>query len=272
MFEGDEYKQKIQSSFDLASHGYDSPGLRFFSSSAAHLVETLNLNGNENLIDIATGTGHVAIRAAEALKGGAVVGVDLSEGMLGVARRKADEKSLPNVTFRRLDFEKMDFEENSFDVACCAFGLFFLDDMARGLARISKVVKPGGKVALASFTKSMMEPLSQKALDMLETYGIKPPALSWKKLDTPEKINDLIDATKLGDVKIESKQIGYYLKDSGQWWEILWNSGYRGLLNQLDENDLMRFKRDHLKEVDQLAGGDGIWLDVEALYAVATNS
>jgi hypothetical protein len=60
------------------------------------------------------------------------------------------------------------------------------------------------------------------------------------------------------------------LQNALEWREVLWNSGYRGLLSQLPGEDLKRFMNDHLQEVDSLADKDGIWLEVEVLFATTT--
>src|SRR3989339_776223 len=137
----DEHKQKVMASFDMASEGYDCPSLRFFVESASWLIKNMQLKGNENLLDIATGTGHVAIAAAQKLRRSKVTGIDLSEKMLLRAGKKANEMNLRNLTFKLCDIEDMGFDNDSFDMACCAFGLFFLPNMEYGLKCISKVLK-----------------------------------------------------------------------------------------------------------------------------------
>lgn len=159
--------------------------------------------------------------------------------------------------------------KRSFDMACCAFGIFFLPDMENGLNCISKVVKPGGKFALTSFTNNLMEPLNETFLNRLKKYDIKQSTLSWKRLDTSEKINELLNGAGFQDINVQSKQMGYYLKDGHEWWEVLWNSGYRGLLSQLSEKDLNQFMDDHLQEVNNFAEKEGIWLDIDVLFAVS---
>jgi ubiquinone/menaquinone biosynthesis C-methylase UbiE len=265
----DEHKQKVMASFDMASEGYDCPSLRFFAESAAWLINKMQLKGNENLLDIATGTGHVAIAAARELGNGNVTGIDLSEKMLRRAVNKANEMNLRNVIFRQCDIENMGFDDNTFDAACCAFGLFFLPNMENGLKCISKVLKPGGKLAVTSFAPSLMMPLRRMLFDRIKGYGVEEPKLSWMLLDTPEKINALMKRAGYVDIRIQSKQMGYYLKNSLEWRDVLWNSGYRGLLSQLSGEDLKRFMNEHLKEVDGVADANGIWLGVEVLLATA---
>ena len=137
----------------------------------------MQLKGNENLLDIATGTGHVAIAAAQKLRRSKVTGIDLSEKMLLRAGKKANEMNLRNLTFKLCDIEDMGFDNDSFDMACCAFGLFFLPNMEYGLKCISKVLKPGGKLAITSFSPSLMMPLRKLLIDKVKEYGVEEPKL-----------------------------------------------------------------------------------------------
>jgi hypothetical protein len=70
-------------------------------------------------------------------------------------------------------------------------------------------------------------------------------------------------------VNLEAREvrIGYLLKDKEEWWDICWNSGFRGPLAQLTTADLRQFKEDHLREVDALRGRDGIFFDGTTLVA-----
>lgn len=265
-----EHKQKVMASFDMASEGYDCPSLRFFAGSSAHLIGLMQLEGSETLLDIATGTGNAAIAAARTLKYGSVTGIDLSTGMLRKAGDKAKEMNLRNVVFRQCDIESMEFEDNAFDAVTCAFGLFFLPNMENGLRCISRVLKPGGKLAITSFAPSLMMPLRKMLFDRIKVYGVEEPKHSWMQLDDPEKIYKLLGGAGYRDVQIQSRQMGYFLKNSLDWKDVLLNSGYRGLLNQLSETDLKRFMNEHLHEVGSSADENGIWLEVEVLFTVAT--
>ena len=86
-------------------------------------------------------------------------------------------------------------------------------------------------------------------------------------MDSPEKIAALLEAAGYRDIKIQSAQMGYYLKDSGQWRDILLNTAYRNQFQMLSEQEVERLLDEHLAEVDRLADANGIWLDVEVLFA-----
>ncbi len=265
----DGHKQRTAAAFDMASEGYDCPGLRFFTESAAYLVRKMQLRGDERLLDIATGTGNVAVAAAMLLPDGFVTGIDLSEKMLRRAQSKASSMGLRNVNFKRADIEAMDFEKDFFDAASCAFGLFFLQDVSNGLKCISRVLKPGGKLALTSFQSSYWMPSRGMLRERLKKYGIEPPKWQMASLDTPDKISDLLSWAGYRNIDIEPLEMGYYLKDANEYWHALWNTGQRGQLSQLSETDLTKFKEEHLQEVEATADEKGIWLEVEVLFATA---
>jgi ubiquinone/menaquinone biosynthesis C-methylase UbiE len=86
-------KQMIQQGFDAVAPGYDHPSLAFFPDTAQRLVNLLQLEPHLHLLDVCTGTGCVAIEAAQQLPQGQVIGIDLSNGMLQQARNKAAEKN-----------------------------------------------------------------------------------------------------------------------------------------------------------------------------------
>jgi len=263
-----ELKQKIRSTFDEAAPGYDKPALRYFAEAAEQLAEHMGLAGDERLLDVATGTGAVALACARRLGGGQVIGIDLSEGMLGMARAKATQAGLNNLDFRCADLEALPFAAGDFDAACCGFGVFFLPDMADGLRRIATVVKPGGSVGISSFAAPSFEPLSACFLDRIQACGITVPPLSWKRLDHPDKHHDLFAEAGLEHGETRSVPLGYYLNDANGWWDILWNTGFRGLLNQFSPLELEAFREEHLREIAAHATEQGLWLEMEVLITV----
>lgn len=263
-----ELKQKIRSAFDQAAAGYDKPALRFFTDTAERLADRMGLSGHEHILDAASGTGAAALACARRLECGSVTGIDLSEAMLDQARAKAARNHLGNATFQAMDIEALAFAPDSFDGACCSFGIFFLPDMAEGLRRVATVVKPGGPIGISSFTEYVFEPLVSAFFDRLQQYGVTPPPLSWKRLDHPDKHRSLYENAGLVRIETHRERMGYYLEDTEGWWDILWNSGFRGLLNQLSATELASFRREHLLEIAAHATGQGIWLEMEALITV----
>ena len=267
-----ERKAQIREVFNTIADGYDRPALRFFPVSALHLSQYLNPADNAHILDVATGTGSVALTIANEIPTGHVTGIDLSEGMLAKASAKAAEQDITNVTFNLMDMTNIQYPDNHFDAASCGFGIFFLEDMHNCLCHIRNKVKPGGKLALCSFYETAFSPLVDLFFKRLLQFGVEPPPVSWKRLSHENDHTELHQAANLTDIQVYTEDIGYYLNDAKGWWEILWNAGYRGLLNQLTENDLQRFRDEHLAEVQTTASDEGIWLEVKAIYSVSTKN
>ena len=112
----EDYKFMIRQSFDEASSGYDTTAMRFFDDSAEHLVGCLPITGCEHTLDIATGTGKIALAAARRLKSGHVTAIDLSAGMLEQAKKKAMGENLTNISFQCSDIDALDFPPASFEI------------------------------------------------------------------------------------------------------------------------------------------------------------
>ena len=128
--------------------------------------------------------------------------------------------------------------------------------------------KPGGTVVITSFTENTFLPLNEMFLDRIQQYGVELPPMTWKRIATKEKSVSLFNHAGLKNIKCHQIDAGYYLKSAEQWWDLLWNAGYRGLILQLSDEDTKQFKQEHLAEIQKLATDNGIWMDVNVLYTI----
>lgn len=269
----DERQRKAtpKQTFDTVSGGYDGGSLRFFPQSAQRMVALLDLRGDERVLDVACGTGHSALAAAQMVPNGRATGVDFSAGMLDQARRKAAAQGIGNVDFLERDMTALGFAADTFDVAVCAFGIFFVGDLDTQLAHVASVVKPGGKVMISSFQEGRyFHPLREMMLARLSAHAIALPPAIWQRVGNEAGCTALFDRAGLTNVRVEARNDGYYLDGAQRWWDVIRNAGLRRLVGLLPEDARERFQREHLEEVEALATKDGIWLDVGVLYIVGT--
>lgn len=114
------------------------------------------------ILDVATGTGDLAIQAIKSLDPEKVIGVDISTGMMDIGRKKIEQKGLSKkIELRKGDSENLPFEENKFDAVICAFGVRNFENLEKGLTDMFRVVKPGGKVVVLEFSKPDRFPFKQ---------------------------------------------------------------------------------------------------------------
>jgi SAM-dependent methyltransferase len=120
----------------------------WFTPVHERLVEVLHLEPGERLLDLATGTGAVAILAARA--GAEATGLDLAEPMLAKARAAADDAGV-DVEFELGDVEHLPYDDASFDVIASAFGLVFAPDHANVADELRRVTRPGGRIGFTGW-------------------------------------------------------------------------------------------------------------------------
>jgi arsenite methyltransferase len=249
-----EHKQKVAAGFNLASVGYDRQAVRFLALTARRLVEVAGIKSNETILDVATGTGHSAIALANLVGAkGRVVGIDIAADMLAVARANITKTGLDNVDLQLGDAENLSFEDDRFDKVVCASGIFFLPDMLAGLKEWRRVAKPAGVVAFSSFGETAFNPMREMYANRIQNnYGVVlPPSRGFQRLNTVEKCQDLMQQAGFGleNIEISTEQLGYYLQNTDDWWDIIWHTGFRHSVSQIAPERLEQFKTEHLAEV-----------------------
>lgn len=139
-------KQRQQQTW--ASGDYHRVAARI-ALAAEHLCDTADLRAGWRVLDVATGSGNAAIAAARL--GCEVVGVDYVPELLDVGRRRAEAEGL-EVAFLEGDAENLPFPDASFDAVTSVYGVMFAPDQAKTAAELLRVCRPGGTIALASWT------------------------------------------------------------------------------------------------------------------------
>ncbi len=268
-------QQQVAQIFNQVAAGYDHAALRFFPFAADRLIVWLNPASGSKILDIAAGTGAVALAAAQAVgPQGRVSAVDLAETMLDRLQEKVAKFGIRNIDLHVMDAAALEFRRDYFDYVVCSFGIFFLPDMAAGLKGWARVTRPGGRLMFTAFGESAFQPMMDLFLRRLERDGIRSPdpakPLAGMRLADPARCRELLDAAGLIDIDVTTEQLGYHLKDESQWWDVLWNSGTRGWIEKVPRAELEAFRDAHLAEVRPLCGEQGLWLDIATHFAAGT--
>lgn len=151
-------KEEVRTMFDNIAPKYDLLNHTLSMSIdrlwRRRVVKVVRRAKPRRILDVATGTGDLAIAMARRIDGVQVLAVDLSEGMLDVARRKVEARGLDGrIVLDRADAEHLDIAAASVDVATVAFGVRNFGDLAAGLRELARTLKPGGKVVILEFSR-----------------------------------------------------------------------------------------------------------------------
>ncbi|MBP6023661.1 bifunctional demethylmenaquinone methyltransferase/2-methoxy-6-polyprenyl-1,4-benzoquinol methylase UbiE [Ferruginibacter sp.] len=154
-------KQQVAAMFDDIAFKYDFLN-RFLSAGIdikwrKKAIKQLSALAPKKILDVATGTADVAIMASGILKPEKIVGIDISDGMLEVGRKKIEKAGLQHIIeLLNGDSETINFEDSSFDAVTVAFGVRNFQHLEKGLSEIYRVLKPGGKLVVLEFSKPKM--------------------------------------------------------------------------------------------------------------------
>lgn len=159
-------KDQVAEMFDNISANYDFLN-HFLSLGIDNIwrkkaIDQLKSIKPKTILDVATGTGDLAVMALKRLSPDKITGIDISNGMLDVGRKKMISKNIDeSIELLYGDSEQIPFEDNSFDAVTVAYGVRNFEDLSKGIAEMSRVIKPGGKAVILEFSKPKKFPVKQ---------------------------------------------------------------------------------------------------------------
>jgi SAM-dependent methyltransferase len=168
--------------FSATAAGYAATMAPSLRPVAEEVVRRARLTAGETVLDIGTGTG-IAAEAARS-HGCRVVGVDIADGMLEIARTEVD-----GVDFRRMDFHRLAFEDGAFDAVIAVHALLFADDQATALREWRRVTRPGGRLSVSVPGPTAVTPTAVYA-EVYARHGID----TTGRYPTPAALGGLADA------------------------------------------------------------------------------
>jgi ubiquinone/menaquinone biosynthesis C-methylase UbiE len=179
-----------------------------FDPFAKTLVEQAGVEPGHHVLDVACGTGAASRAIARvAGVGGSVKGVDLGEPTLAVARSFDPEEGAAPIEYVQGDATQLPVEDASFDVAICQQGLQFFPDKGAALAEMRRALKPGGRLAIATWTGVESNPFGAVVAALEKHIGEE----SGQVLRSPfvvraEELQELIEAAGFTDVTVRAEE------------------------------------------------------------------
>ena len=221
-------------SLDWSAGTYERLAARF-APVQDQLVNLLRIGAGDRVLDLATGTGEVAVRAAK--RGATVTGLDVTNPMLAKARARADEEAV-EITFDHGDVEYLPYEDACFDVLVSNFGLVFAPDHANVAAELARVACPGARLGFTAWKPNpklgeLYRRFTEEPIEGREAY-------EWGRED---HVEDMLGE----DFELEFEDGTLWLDaESGEeLWKLFSESAppVIALVQRLDEHEREQFRR-----------------------------
>jgi ubiquinone/menaquinone biosynthesis C-methylase UbiE len=266
----EDAKAKAAATYNATADAYDHPANSFWARFGRRTVERLDLRSGQLVLDVCCGSGASAIPAAEKVgPEGSVLGVDLSERLLALARAKANALQLRNIEFRLGDLLDLRQPAAHFDAVVCVFGVFFVPDIAAAVRALWHVVRPGGKLAITTWGPRFLEPGSTAFWNSIREVrpdlykGFNP----WDRICDPASLHALLQEGGVGQADVVAEAAQHPIPSPEAWWAAVLGTGYRGTVELLDAKDFERVHTTNLEYVRR-SGIDAV--EVNVVFAVAT--
>jgi ubiquinone/menaquinone biosynthesis C-methylase UbiE len=189
------------------------------------LVDAIEPQPGHRVLELAAGPGDTGLLAAELVApGGTLVSTDAAPEMVELARARAAELGIANAEFRTMDAEWIDLPTASVDGVIGRWVYMLLADPASALREARRVLRPGGRIALAAWAAPADNPWAAVAQEELAATGVLPPPdprepgmFGFRDAD---KIRELLDDAGFTDVAVEQLDLVWRYEDLDAWWDV----------------------------------------------------
>jgi ubiquinone/menaquinone biosynthesis C-methylase UbiE len=230
---------KAQSVWNSPAGRYDEIS-RSIADAIEHAVERLSPKAGERILDLATGTGWASRVLAQRFAGVKVVGADIADQMLDHARAAAAQHRL-EIDYRHADAEQLPFRDGEFDGVVSTFGVMFAGNPDAAAAELSRVVKPGGRVVLATWKP---DGNVFRMFGVMKKFMAPSPARSPFEWGNVARVQELLGANF--DLRFEEATNRFRYASGEQAWK-LWVNHYgptKSLAASLDDARREELERD----------------------------
>jgi len=265
-------KARAVATYNAAADHYDDPANSFWERFGRATIERLRPAVGSRVLDVCCGSGASALPAAEWVgPGGSVLGIDLAENLLELARAKAAKRKLEQTEFRSGDLLDMPLRGERFDAVVCVFGVFFVADMRAAVRALWRAVRPGGKLAVTTWGPHFFEPSTTAFWNAVREVrpdlfkGFNP----WDRICDPQALPALLRDSGVENAEIVAEAGSHPIRSPEAWWSAVLGSGYRGTVDQLNAAALAFVRESNLRYIRN-SGISSV--EANVIYAFAEKS
>jgi SAM-dependent methyltransferase len=187
---------------------------------ARWMIDAIEPQPGQTILELAAGTGETGFLAAELIvPGGTLICSDGAEAMLEQARRRAQELGLANVEFKQLELEWLDLDAASADAALCRWGYMFAVDRGAALRETRRVLRPSGRLALATWADVEHNPWAGLRLQALAAEGHPPPPPPGPfDLGSEQLLRELLADAGFAEIETAPLEVTFVNDDHEDYW------------------------------------------------------
>lgn len=264
------YHKHVTDVYDERSSKHDNS--QWHRATALKLINDMPPKSGDVVLDIGTGTGTIAYRAASLVgPNGRVVGIDLSTGMLNQAKARLAESGFDNLEFVLADAEQVSFPDNRFDRMYCASAFFCILDPLSTLRRWHRFLKPDGILGFHAQPETSYFWV-REARKVFKRHGY--PYLINDATATIEKSEKLLKDAGYRAVDIRVEESGFYksAEDARNSWiqaGSFFPGQYPHPVTNVPPDVLAQCKQEYEENIEALITEKGIWNDISMYYIYA---
>jgi ubiquinone/menaquinone biosynthesis C-methylase UbiE len=263
-----EAQSRAAFTYNAAADSYDASPLGFWNYFGRRTIELLSLPIGTRVLDVCCGAGASALPAAKSVgPTGKVIGIDLSEKLLELARTKAT--GLTNIEFEPGDMLDLRFSNDSFDAVVCVFGIFFVPDMEMAVRQLWRCVRPRGQLAVTTWGPNFFEPANSAFWRSIKKVrpDLHKAFNPWDRISDPVSLEKILNEGGVESPKIFAENHLHPVKSPEDWWTIVLGTGYRATIEQLSQSEREMVKEANL---DFVRDENISSIEANVLYALAT--
>lgn len=222
---------------------------RDFLGMAAELVTATEVGENDSVLDVACGTGNVAISAAR--RGAAVTGLDITPTMLDGARENATISGMEHIVWQEGSATDLPFEDNSFDVTLSCVGHMFAEPATAAGRELCRVTRPGGRIAFTAWTPSSVVPAMGAVLSAYLPPNPDPPEPPFRWGD-PDVVRDRLNDW-VATMTFETGTVQTPVLTPAHYWEkATTESGpFIASLEAIEESERQPLREEMVETIEQ---------------------
>ena len=266
-----EQQKESWNKFSPGWKKWDGLFMDFLKPMGDEIISRLKLKQTDIVLDVAAGTGEPGLTIASKLRFGKVMITDLAEDMLAIARDSAEYRGIKNIETQACDVSELPFDDHTFDAVSCRFGFMFFPDMLLAAQEMTRVLKPGGRIATSVWNipeKNFWITAVMGAINRNMDVPTPPPgAPGMFRCSKDDVVANLFWKAGLKNISVKEVSGKLNCKTVDVYWNVMTElaAPIVAALSKADEQLKEKIKREVYEAVSQRYPGGNIQIESSAL-------